>query len=162
MRFVLRQPDLDDDESFLWVWLLWGQPVGLLKAPKRKRPAGAWLFIALFRTGVPESASDHFLLQVKAMSTDTAIQDALSSMEVMLRRLLEKQQHQEWYSAEEFAHLVGRSAFTCRQWCRLGRIYATKKGSGRGAYLGWAISHDELLRYRREGLRPAVAGSDKR
>ena len=96
------------------------------------------------------------------MSTDTAIQDALSSMEVMLRRLLEKQQEQEWYSVAEFARLVARSEFTCRQWCRLGRICATKKASGRGAYLGWAISHEELLRYRREGLRPAVAGSDKR
>jgi hypothetical protein len=55
---------------------------------------------------------------------------------------------------EEFARLVGREAFTCREYCRLGRIRALKKASGRGKYASWVIPHDELLRFQREGLLP--------
>lgn len=56
----------------------------------------------------------------------------------------------------EFARLVGKAEFTCREWCRLGRIRAIKKGSGRGKYQSWAISHEELLLYCKEGLLPAL------
>ena len=84
------------------------------------------------------------------------VEERLSRIESMLASLVEREQAREWYSIEEFARIVGRSRLTCREWCRLGRISAEKKGSGRGAYPAWAISHDELLRYRREGLRPTV------
>jgi hypothetical protein len=67
--------------------------------------------------------------------------------------LIGRQDTKEWYSVEEFARLIGRSKITCRQWCRLGRILASKKASGRGAHFAWAISHRELLRYQRDGLR---------
>ncbi|MCZ2340480.1 MAG: helix-turn-helix domain-containing protein [Bacteroidales bacterium] len=82
------------------------------------------------------------------------LEDRLSRIEAMLTVLVQGQQAREWYSVEEFARLVGRSEFTCRQWCRLGRIRAEKKQSGRGAYASWAISHQELERFRREGLLP--------
>jgi hypothetical protein len=72
--------------------------------------------------------------------------------------LVEGQQARQWYSVEEFARLVGRSEFTCRQWCRLGRIEARKKASGRGAHAAWAISHAELQRFQREGLRTPARG----
>ena len=82
------------------------------------------------------------------------ILDRLKTIEAMLGVLVERQQVREWYSVEEFSRIVGRAEFTCREWCRHGRIKAEKKGSGRGAYASWAISHAELLRFQKEGLRP--------
>jgi transposase len=81
------------------------------------------------------------------------LEERLTKIEAMLAVLVEGQQVRQWYSVEQFARIVGRSAFTCREWCRRGRILAEKKNSGRGAHASWAISHDELLRYQREGLR---------
>lgn len=81
------------------------------------------------------------------------VEERLEKIESMLALLVERQQLREWYSVEEFARIVGRSEFTCREWCRLGRISAEKKSSGRGAYAAWAISHSELQRFQREGLR---------
>ena len=82
------------------------------------------------------------------------MEERLEKIEAMLVVLVERQQVREWYSVEEFARLVGRSEFTCREYCRHGRIKADKKDSGRGAYASWAISHAELLRFQKEGLRP--------
>ncbi len=82
------------------------------------------------------------------------LEDRLNKIETLLMALIGRQDTKEWYSVEEFARLIGRSRVTCRQWCRLGRILASKKASGRGAHCGWAISNEEVLRYRKEGLRP--------
>ena len=79
-------------------------------------------------------------------------EERLEKIEAMLVVLVERQQVREWYSVEEFARIVGRSEFTCREWCRHGRIHAEKKDSGRGAHASWVISHAELLRYQRDGL----------
>lgn len=78
----------------------------------------------------------------------------LERIEELLSSLIDREQIKDWYGIEEFARLVGKAEFTCREWCRLGRIRALKKASGRGRYRSWAISHDELLRYRKEGLLP--------
>ncbi len=86
------------------------------------------------------------------------LEDRLTRIETMLAVLVEGQQVRQWYSVEQFARAVGRSEFTCREWCRRGRILAEKKNSGRGAQAAWAISHDELLRYQREGLRKPSLG----
>lgn len=82
------------------------------------------------------------------------LEERLDRIESLLTVLALGHQVRQWYSVEEFARLVGRSSFTCRQWCRLGRIDALKKSSGRGAYRAWVISHAELLRFQKEGLRP--------
>jgi len=82
------------------------------------------------------------------------LDDRLARIEALLAVLTAGQIVREWYSVAEFARLIGRSEFTCREWCRLGRIAAVKKASGRGAHAAWAIAHDELQRYRREGLLP--------
>jgi hypothetical protein len=47
-----------------------------------------------------------------------------------------------------------KAEITVREWCRLGRVHAEKKGSGRGRYQSWVISHEELLRIQKEGLLP--------
>jgi Helix-turn-helix domain len=82
------------------------------------------------------------------------MEERLEKIECLLVALVERQQVREWYSIEEFARIVGRAEFTCREWCRHGRIRAEKRLSGRGAYPAWVISHDELLRFQREGLLP--------
>jgi transposase len=87
-----------------------------------------------------------------------SLEDRLERIEALLGVLVEGQQVRQWYSVEQFARAVGRSEFTCREWCRRGRILAEKKNSGRGAHAAWAISHDELLRYQREGLRKPALG----
>jgi len=80
------------------------------------------------------------------------LEERLEKIEAMLVVLVERHQVREWYSVDEFARTVGRAEFTCREWCRTGRIKAEKKQSGRGAHASWVISHEELQRYQREGL----------
>lgn len=79
------------------------------------------------------------------------LEERLERIETMLLALVEREPSQDWYSIEQFSRIVGRSVFTCREWCRLGRIHSRKKESGRGAHAAWAISHEELQRYQREG-----------
>ena len=83
------------------------------------------------------------------------LRERLDRIESMLAVLVERQTVREWYTTEQVARLVGKAAFTCREWCRGGRLRAEKRVSGRGAYPAWVISHAELLRYQREGLLPA-------
>jgi hypothetical protein len=83
-----------------------------------------------------------------------SIEDRLDRIETILTALLNGEQVREWYSVAEFAQAVGKAEFTCREYCRNGRINAKKKSGGRGDRPEWAISHDELLRFRREGLLP--------
>ena len=82
------------------------------------------------------------------------VDERLENIEAMLVVLVERQTVKDFYEVEEFAKLVSKSCFTCREWCRLGRIRAEKKLSGRGAYARWVVPHAELLRYQREGLLP--------
>jgi hypothetical protein len=86
----------------------------------------------------------------RAMTLD----ERLEKIELLLVSLVERERTREWYSVEEFSRIVGRAEFTCREYCRHGRINAVKKESGRGAYASWAISHTELLRFQKEGLLP--------
>ena len=80
------------------------------------------------------------------------LDERLEKIETLLVVLVERQQVREWYSVEQFALLAGRAEFTCREWCRHGRIKAEKKESGRGAHASRVISHAELLRFQKEGL----------
>ncbi|MDB5306431.1 MAG: hypothetical protein JWO38_633 [Gemmataceae bacterium] len=91
----------------------------------------------------------------------TALAQRLDRIESVLTALLEREMIRDWYEVEEFAKLVGKVPFTCREWCRLGRIKAEKKASGRGKFYSWVISHDELIRYRREGLLPGGPRTDQ-
>lgn len=82
------------------------------------------------------------------------VEQRLEKIEAMLSVLVERQPVKDFYEVDEFAKLVGRAEFTVREWARRGRILARKKESGRGGHTAWAISHEELQRYRREGLLP--------
>jgi hypothetical protein len=80
--------------------------------------------------------------------------ESLERIEAVLGELRRQRTVKDWYSTEEVAQLVGKAEFTVREWCRLGRVKAEKRRSGRGAYPAWVISHAELLRIQREGLLP--------
>ncbi len=85
-----------------------------------------------------------------------SIDERLDRIESLLAALVDRETIKDWYSTDEFARLVGKAEFTVREWARLGRIHAEKRQSGRGAHPAWVISHDELLRYRRDGLLPQL------
>jgi hypothetical protein len=78
----------------------------------------------------------------------------VEQIHAMLRGLAERPQAREWYTTEQFAHLIGRAEFTVREMCRHGRLNARKMLSGRGGSFQWSISHDEFVRYQKEGLLP--------
>ncbi len=80
------------------------------------------------------------------------LEERLEKMEAMLAVLVDRQTVREWYTTHEFARTVGKAEFTIREYCRLGRLRAEKRHSGRGAYPQWVLPHTELLRYQREGL----------
>src|SRR4051794_23877087 len=84
--------------------------------------------------------------------------DRLEAIDVRIRELrdllLAQRTIRDHYGTEELAAILGKAEFTVREWCRLGRIRARKRGSGRGKHLGWVVAHDELLRIQREGLLP--------
>jgi hypothetical protein len=80
--------------------------------------------------------------------------ERLEQIETRLDTLIRREKAKDWYEIGEFARLVHKAEITCREWCRLGRIRGEKKGSGRGRYQSWVVSHAELQRYQREGLLP--------
>jgi hypothetical protein len=88
----------------------------------------------------------------KRKGSPMTVEERLENIESLLAALFERQTFKDWYSVDEFACILGKAEFTVREWCRLGRIHAEKKGSGRGVHPYWVISHTELLRYQREGL----------
>ena len=66
------------------------------------------------------------------------------------------------YTVDEFAKRVARAPYTVREWCRLGRIRATRQATGCGPYRTWVIGHAELVRYQQEGLLPSSDQSARR
>ncbi len=76
----------------------------------------------------------------------------LAKIETLLASLVEQRTIKEWYSTAEVATILGKAEFTVREWCRLGRVNAEKKKSGRGVASEWIVSHAELTRIRNEGL----------
>lgn len=104
--------------------------------------------------GKQAAVSRKVLMKAGDAMSDESIQifQRLDRIENMLGTLVDRATIKEFYEIEEFARLVGREPFTCREWARLGRIKAEKKASGRGPHARWAVSHDEFLRYQRCGL----------
>ncbi len=82
------------------------------------------------------------------------ILEKLTRLEEAVAVLAQRQMVKDWYTTAEAAKLLNRSEFTVREWCRHGRIRAEKRGSGRGSHHAWVVSHQEILRFEREGLLP--------
>lgn len=59
-----------------------------------------------------------------------------------------------YYDTAEFGARAGLAPITVRDYCNQKRLNATKRRSGRGCYQSWVLTHEELLRYRRDGLLP--------
>lgn len=77
-----------------------------------------------------------------------------AGLAAVLGRLATERTDRGAYSTAEAASLLGKDEFTVREWCRLGRVKAAKKHSGRGKHKSWVIEAQEIERYRREGLLP--------
>ena len=68
--------------------------------------------------------------------------------------LIRQRTVKDYYTTAEAAEITGKAEFTVREYCRLGRVRGEKLACGRGKHQAWVISHDELTRYRNEGLLP--------
>jgi hypothetical protein len=99
-------------------------------------------------TGHPETDSPGVMQRLDVVDA------RLQRMETLLDRLVQQRTVKDWYGIEEVAQILGRAEFTVREWARLGRVRAEKRGSGRGKYQSWVISHAELERIQRQGLLP--------
>jgi hypothetical protein len=75
-------------------------------------------------------------------------------LDTLIDLLADRRPAKDYYTTSEVAEILVRAEFTVREWCRLGRIYAEKRLSGRGRAKEWIVSHQELTRIRNEGLLP--------
>jgi DNA-directed RNA polymerase specialized sigma24 family protein len=85
---------------------------------------------------------------------DSEILQRLDRIETALQTLITQRTVKDYYTTAEAAELLGKSEFTVREWCRLGRVNAEKRACGRGASQEWIVSAAELDRIRNEGLLP--------
>ena len=65
------------------------------------------------------------------------------------------------YSVEEVAAMLSKTPYTVREWCREGRINATKRTERRGGAELWGIPADEVTRIKDEGLLPPDMGRNR-
>jgi hypothetical protein len=82
------------------------------------------------------------------------ILERLERIEAALATLIDQRQVQDWYDTKTAGDILGRSAYSVREWCRLGRVRAEKRSCGRGTSKEWMISHEELMRIKAQGLLP--------
>lgn len=80
--------------------------------------------------------------------------ERMGRVEAVLQLLVKQKTAKEWYTTAEVAALMEKAEYTIREYCRLGRIKATKKPCGRGKGGEWLISHNELERLRNFGPEP--------
>ena len=88
------------------------------------------------------------------MADGNDILERLDRIEATLHTLVAQKTVKEYYSTAEVAQILGKAEFTVREWCRLGRVWASKRDCGRGNSKEWMIGHEELVRIQNEGLFP--------
>jgi hypothetical protein len=77
-----------------------------------------------------------------------------AKLDVLINLLADRRPAKEWYTPVEVAEMLGKRPYTVREWCRLGRINARKRPTGRGDADEWEVSAEELERYQNHGLLP--------
>lgn len=82
--------------------------------------------------------------------------ERLGRVEAALQQLVRQRTVKDWYTTAEVAELLDKAEYTVREYCRLGRMQATKKPCGRGKGGEWLISHAELERLRNFGPGPEL------
>jgi integrase len=100
--------------------------------------------------------------------TLTQVDERLSRIEAALISLVQEKASKEWYSTAEVAEIVSKAEYTVREWCRQGRIHASKKAYSRGAHpsagsgaagaTGPVPRGGDRRRRRRSAGRPATGG----
>jgi hypothetical protein len=97
------------------------------------------------------------LLHEMMVEMRNMVEEGLGRLEKRLDLLARQQPRKDWYSVKEVAEIVGRAPYTIQEHCRLGRINAEKRQTGRGNSKEWIISHAELERFRNYGPLPDPA-----
>lgn len=82
------------------------------------------------------------------------LSNRLDRIEATLQALVKLKTVKDWYTTDEVGEILRKAPFTVREWCRNGRVNATKRECGRGGSREWIISHDELVRIQNDGLLP--------
>jgi hypothetical protein len=94
---------------------------------------------------------------------NSGIEAQLAEMRSMLIEiqglLASPKEVRECYTVEEVAALVSKTPYTVREWCRHGRINASKRSERRGGFELWSISAAEVARYKDEGLLKPISWS---
>jgi hypothetical protein len=55
---------------------------------------------------------------------EQSLESRLERIESLMQLLLQQKLPQKYYSTAQLAKIVGKSDFTVREWCRLGRVRA--------------------------------------
>src|SRR6202035_4215769 len=101
-----------------------------------------------------ESLSALMASQVATVPQDgspaSILREVLAAIAELRELLLSQRQLRDYYTTEQLAETLGRAHWTVREWCRLGRIHAEKRMTGRGRSQEWVISHAEFLRFQKE------------
>jgi hypothetical protein len=61
-----------------------------------------------------------------------SIDDRLGRIEALLGVLVKQQTIKDWYCTAEVGELLDKSEYTVREWCRQGRVRASKRPVGGG------------------------------
>lgn len=93
-----------------------------------------------------------------SLETGADLHAQLAEVRAMLAEihglLVRPQEKRDSYTVEEVAVILGKTSYTVREWCRHGRVNASKRAEHRGAAILWNISANEVRRIKDEGLLP--------
>ena len=96
------------------------------------------------KTGPREAVDEGDVLQALLLRLD----------QIEAKLQVDQKTEREYFSVSEAAEILGKATFTVREWCRLERINARKRRSGRGRSLEWMIPAKEIQRIIDQGLLP--------